>query len=110
MKSSLLNKKADESPAPLKRDRIMEIATQNKATVISAADVTLNDELCHPVIIYTEQGEPIVGVMIKDLEADENVAPIVVERNFCPKFIESFRDAFIKARVIGQDIEEAKNK
>lgn len=83
---------------------IQDIARQRGAILVGEDDVTLNDDLVHLVVIVSDKGN-IPGIMIKDLES-ESATGVVIERNFCEKFIEEFRNAFIQVRVLEQDLKQ----
>jgi hypothetical protein len=86
----------------LKRATVQDLAKQYNATVVDADAVTLNDDLTHLVIIVSDQGN-IPGIMIKDLESESSHG-IVIEKNFCEKFIDDLRNAWIKVRVLDQKL------
>jgi len=92
-KSKLLTKKAKYTPA--------ELAKKYNAIQVSEEAVTLNDDLVHLAVIVSEKGT-IPGIMIKDLQGDD--AGFVIEKEFCERFIENLRDAWIEVRKMSQDI------
>jgi hypothetical protein len=96
MKSRLL-----KSAAPT---TINEIAKKRGATMVSSDDVTLNDDLIHPVIIVAEAGN-IAGVLIKDLEGDSG--GIVIEKNFYEEFLRVAQETWTTVRLIDQDLRDS---
>lgn len=97
MKSKLLTKKASLS----------EILAKYDAIQVSAADVTLNDDLVHNVVIVSDKGN-IAGIMIKDLDSDSD--GIVIEKNFFEQFVNKVRDAWVQVRVLDQDLREEESR
>lgn len=82
---------------------IQEVASKHGATVLNQSEVSLNDEVVHPVIIVADDNSLHVGIQIKDLEKLEDSA-VVVEKEYVEELIERIRDCYIKIRVIEQDL------
>jgi translation initiation factor RLI1 len=85
-----------------KASTVQELAREHNAILVGEEDVTLNDDLVHLVVIVSEKGN-IPGIMIKDLNSESSTG-VVIEREFCEKFIETVRDAFIQVRVLEQKL------